>query len=131
MFRNGVCFIKLFLLHFHIKICEIIYFLMEDSFGKYAKFSEKLTFLTPWYVNMCVYQWVRNASFSENFKDLLNGWFLTGNFTILIILFLAKKYLSSIQNKILPSFCELSSCICENMCQLWLKLARPQLSNWV
>ena len=39
-------------------------------FSTYAKFSEKLTFLTPW----CAYQGVRNVSFSENFAYVLNGW---------------------------------------------------------
>ena len=34
----------------------------------YAKFSEKLTFLTP-----CAYQGVRNVGFSENFAFVLNG----------------------------------------------------------
>ena len=34
----------------------------------YAKFSEKLTFLTP-----CAYQGVRNVGFSENFAYVLNG----------------------------------------------------------
>ena len=35
---------------------------------KHAKFTEKRTFLTPWYarVRTCAYQGVRNARFSEN-----------------------------------------------------------------
>ena len=41
-------------------------------FSTYVKFSEKLTFLTPWYA--CAYQGVRNVSFSENFAYVLNGW---------------------------------------------------------
>ena len=40
----------------------------------YAKFSEKLTFLTPWYTHTCAYQGVRNVSFSENFPYVINGW---------------------------------------------------------
>ena len=42
----------------------------------YAKFSGKLTFLTPWYahVRTCVYQGVRNVSFLEHFAHVLNGW---------------------------------------------------------
>ena len=34
----------------------------------YAKFSEKLTFLTPWYAE------VKNVNFSENFAYVLNEW---------------------------------------------------------
>ena len=37
-------------------------------FGIYAKFSEKRTFLSPRHALVfCVYQWIRNVSFSENF----------------------------------------------------------------
>ena len=36
------------------------------------KFSQKLTFLKPWYA----YQEVRNVSFSENFAYVINEWFL-------------------------------------------------------
>ena len=36
------------------------------SFSTYAKFSEKLTFLTPWYEH------ARNFDFSENFASALN-----------------------------------------------------------
>ena len=38
----------------------------------YAKFFEKLTFLTPWYALVRVYQGVRNVSFSENFACVRN-----------------------------------------------------------
>ena len=39
----------------------------------YAKCSEKLTFLTPdTHMYVCVYQGVRNVSFSENFAHILN-----------------------------------------------------------
>ena len=43
------------------------------SFSTYAKFSEKLTFLNPWYAHIhvsrtCAHQGVRNASFSEKFS---------------------------------------------------------------
>ena len=41
----------------------------------YAKFSEKLTFLTPLIsTHTCAYRGVRNVSFSENFAYVLNGW---------------------------------------------------------
>ena len=33
--------------------------------AKHAKFSEKQTFLTPWYARTCVYQGVRDIRFSE------------------------------------------------------------------
>ena len=47
-------------------------------FSKYAKFSEKLTFLTPCFAHerTCAYQGVRIVSFSENFAYVLNGWSL-------------------------------------------------------
>ena len=50
----------------------------NHSFSTYAKFSEKLTFLTPWYpmLRTCACQGVRNVSFSENFAYVLNEWFL-------------------------------------------------------
>ena len=37
----------------------------DYSLSKYAKFSEKLAFLTPWYAHV-----------RENFADLLNEWSL-------------------------------------------------------
>ena len=37
--------------------------LRHHSFSTYAKYFEKLKFLTP----LCAYHWVRNVSFSENF----------------------------------------------------------------
>ena len=61
----------------------------------FTKFSEKLTFLTPWYAHhmvrhthrrivwvclailWCAYQGVRNVSFSENFANVLNEWSLS------------------------------------------------------
>ena len=43
------------------------------SFGLYAKFSEKLTFLT----RTCACQGLRNVSFSENFVCVLNERSLT------------------------------------------------------
>ena len=39
----------------------------DHSCGTYRKFSEKLTFLTP-------YQEVRNVSFSETFASILKEW---------------------------------------------------------
>ena len=40
----------------------------DHSFSTFAKFSEKLTFLTPLIGTLiCVYQGVRDVSFSENF----------------------------------------------------------------
>ena len=47
--------------------------LKDYSFSTYAKYSEKLIFLTPSY---CAYQGVRNVSFSENFAHVLNEWSL-------------------------------------------------------
>ena len=38
----------------------------DHSFSTFAKYSEKLTFLTPWYHG------VENVSFSENFANVLN-----------------------------------------------------------
>ena len=42
----------------------------DYSFSTYAKFSKKTTFLKPWYAHVRV-------SFSENFANVLNKWFLT------------------------------------------------------
>ena len=44
------------------------------SFNTYGKFSEKRTFLTPWYAHVCTcaYHGVKNVSFSENFAYVLN-----------------------------------------------------------
>ena len=42
----------------------------NHSFSSYAKFLEKVIFLTPWYARStrtCVYHGVKNSSFSENF----------------------------------------------------------------
>ena len=48
----------------------------NHSFSTYEKFSEKLTFLTLWYLNVCVrIRGVRNVSFPENFAYVLNVWF--------------------------------------------------------
>ena len=44
----------------------------DHSFTTYAKFSEKLTFLTPIRTRTCAYQGVRNVGFSENFTYVLN-----------------------------------------------------------
>ena len=43
---------------------------MGHPLSTYAKLSEKLTFLIPWYAH--AYQGVRDVSFSENF-DLMDG----------------------------------------------------------
>ena len=48
----------------------------DHSFSTFSKFSERLTFLTPWYIYVCV-RGVRNVSFSENFENVLNEWSLT------------------------------------------------------
>ena len=52
----------------------------NHSFSSYAKFLEKLTFLTPWYgvayVRVCI-RGVRNVNFSEHFAYVPNEWFLT------------------------------------------------------
>ena len=50
-------------------ICRTNRALRGYPLSTYAKFSEKLTFLTP-----CAYQGVRNVSFSENFAYVINGW---------------------------------------------------------
>ena len=42
--------------------------LRSRPLSTYAKFSRKLTFLTPWYARTCAYQGVKNLSFSENFN---------------------------------------------------------------
>ena len=47
----------------------------DYSFSIYAKFSEKLTFRTPWYAHVRVYiRGIRNISFLENFAYFLNEW---------------------------------------------------------
>ena len=52
----------------------------DHPFSKYAKFSEKLTFLPPdthtysWHVHACVRIRGKNISFSGNFAYVLNGW---------------------------------------------------------
>ena len=48
----------------------------DHSFSTFAKRSDKLTFLTPWYAHMCAYQGIRNVSLSENFAHLLIEWSL-------------------------------------------------------
>ena len=46
--------------------------LRDHSFSTYAKFSEKLIFLTPIHTRTCAYQGIRNVSLSENFAYVLN-----------------------------------------------------------
>ena len=57
-------------------ICSLVYFqiqffrfssILGPFFSAYATFSEKLSFLTPWYARV-----VRDVSFSENFTYVLN-----------------------------------------------------------
>ena len=49
--------------------------LPDHSFSTYAKFSKKLTFLTPLIcTRRCVHQGVRNVSLSESFAYVLNEW---------------------------------------------------------
>ena len=49
----------------------------DHSFSKYAKFSQKVTFLTPWYASVRVQiMGVRNVSFWENFAHAINEWLL-------------------------------------------------------
>ena len=43
----------------------------DQSFSTYGNLSEKLTFLTPRYAHLSVYQGVKNVSFSGNFAYLL------------------------------------------------------------
>ena len=45
----------------------------DNSFITFAKFSEKLTFLTPWYTHVSSYQGV-NVSFPEKFANVVNEW---------------------------------------------------------
>ena len=45
----------------------------DISFITFAKFSEKLTYLTPWYAHVRVrLRGVGNVSFSENFTNAIN-----------------------------------------------------------
>ena len=61
-------------IHFNFRITVVVW---DRSFSTLAKFSEKLTVLTPWYGHACVsYQGVRNLSFSENLANVLNEWWL-------------------------------------------------------
>ena len=54
-------------------------------FSRYAKFSEKLTFLPlDTYTNVLV-SGVKNVSFTENFAYVLNGWSLTTSETSQIL----------------------------------------------
>ena len=53
----------------------------DHSFSRYAKFSKKLAFLTPWYADVRVYQGVRNVSFPGNFAYVLNRWSLISQIT--------------------------------------------------
>ena len=48
---------------------QFIIIIRDHSFSTCTKFSEKPTFLTPWYAQ---YQGVRNISFSEYFAYVLN-----------------------------------------------------------
>ena len=53
--------------------------LWGHSFNTYAKFFEKLTFLTPpslMHRQTCAYQGLRNVSFPESFAYVLNEWSL-------------------------------------------------------
>ena len=43
----------------------------SHSFSTYAKFSKKLTFLTP-VIQMYAYKGVRNISFSRNYAEVLH-----------------------------------------------------------
>ena len=78
---------------------------------RFAKFSEKLTFLTPSYAHVCVvYQGVRNASFSENFTNVLNESFLSFYIDHEITLKMLEFVLNSIE-KIKPGILLSSMCI--------------------
>ena len=51
--------------------------LWDHSFSTYAKFSEKLIFLAPWYAHVPLHiRRQENASFAENFEYVLNEWLL-------------------------------------------------------
>ena len=59
----------------NIQVFTIYSFFANDhSSITFAKFSVKLTFLTPWCTRSCAYQGVRNVSFSENFANVMNEW---------------------------------------------------------
>ena len=59
----------------HIFMIGLFSAVRAHSFSMYVKFFEKLTFLTPLIrTGTCVYQRVRNVSFSENLMDVLNEW---------------------------------------------------------
>ena len=49
----------------------------DHPFSTCAKFSKKLTFLTPWYAHVRVRIRGKNISFSKNFAHAVNGWPIT------------------------------------------------------
>ena len=53
-------------------------------FSTYAKFSEKVTFLTPDVHTYMYVSGVKNVNFSENFSYLLNEWVLVVFFIIIL-----------------------------------------------
>ena len=52
------------------------WYLWGYPLSTYAKLSEKLSFLTPWYAHVrnVSFEMLRNVSFSQNFAYVLNGW---------------------------------------------------------
>ena len=61
----------------HFFSCKRACFVRGHSLSEHAKSSEKLTFLTPWFVYKRVkYQELRNVSFLENIAHELNEWSL-------------------------------------------------------
>ena len=64
---------------FFVKAGTLLFLIWDHSFSTLAKFSEKLTFLTPWYV-----------SFSKNFANVLNVWSLLQELVLMTNCFFVK-----------------------------------------
>ena len=70
-------FSRLVCVSHHFFSCKRACFVRGHSLSKHVKFSEKLTFLTPWFAYKRVkYQELRNVSFLENIAHELNEWSL-------------------------------------------------------
>ena len=84
---------------------------MDHSFSTCAKFSEKLTFLTPWSAHMGAYQEVRNVSFFINFAFayVLNKWSLA-DFDSVDIRLTTEAFLGPCQVSMMKLFSENSFC---------------------
>ena len=83
----------------------------EHPFRTYAKFSEKLTFLSPFVAYLCV-SGARNVSFSESFVYVLNGC------SLLKYTAVTQKYSKNVFSEILRKLAGKSGCFC---LQVYLK----------